>query len=114
LQNAPREAIPDLPRPREAPLFNLDPLNRPNDNFFRELAEFMYTRKLFRPIRLVVRNVGQVAASNVRAELTIPKNIGVTVMDEFKLPDPPKRRADPLSNSALKVWETPFAVTLAK
>ena len=98
----PREAIPDLPRPREAPLFNLDPLNHPNDNFFRELAEFMYTRKLFRPIRLVVRNVGQVAASNVRAELTVPKNIGVTVMDEFKLPDPPKRRADPLGNSALK------------
>ena len=77
-------------------------MNRSNDDFFRELAHFEFMRRLFRPIRLVVRNVSQVAANNVRAELTVPTNIGVMVVDASELPDPPKRHADLLSNAVLK------------
>jgi hypothetical protein len=104
-----RETIPDLSRPQQRHPFTIDlsaiqfdPMNRPNHNFFRELANFEFTRRLFRPIRLVVRNVGPVAANNVRAELTVPTNIGVMVVDASELPDPPKRRADLLSNPVLK------------
>jgi hypothetical protein len=100
------ETIPDLARPRQRhPFIDLaaiNPMNRPNDNFFRELANFEFMRRLFRPIRLVVKNVGQVAANNVRAELTVPTNRGAMVVDASEIPDPPKLHADLLSNSVLK------------
>jgi Putative DNA-binding domain len=97
------ESIPDLERPRQRNLgidlsaVAFDPMNRPNHNFFRQLANYEFTRRLFRPVRLVVRNVGQVAANNVRAELTVATNIGVMVVYDADLPDPPKRRADFMS-----------------
>ena len=103
------EMIPDLSAPREPHLFGIDlssirfdPMHRLSDDFFRELASFEFARRLFRPIRLVVRNVGQVAANNVRAEMTMPTNIGVVVMYASDIPDPPKQRVGLLSNSALK------------
>jgi hypothetical protein len=97
------ETIPDLAYPGGAHPFDIvlrDPLNRPNSAFFRELAYFEFVRRLFRPVRLIVRNVGQIAANNVRVELTVPANIGVMVLDE--LPDRPKKRSDFLNNAALK------------
>jgi hypothetical protein len=97
------EAIPDLPRPRQRHSFGIDLsalqfdlMDRPNDDFFRELACFEFARRLLRPTRLIVRNVGQVAAKNVRAELTVPTNIGVIVVDAYEIPDPPKRRGPTL------------------
>jgi len=103
-----RETIPNLPRPRLGYPFNIDPMNRSNDDFFRELAHFEFMRRLFRPIRLVVRNVGQVAANNVRVELTVSTNIGVMVVDASELPDPPKRHADLLSNAVLQGMRPAF------
>lgn len=38
----------------------------PNRNYYRELASFERARRLFRRVRLVVRNAGQVAAGSVR------------------------------------------------
>lgn len=103
------EMIPYLSRPRQPHPFGIDlsgiqfdPMNHPNDNFFRGLANFEFARRLFRPIRLVVRNVGQVAANNVRAEMMVPANIGVDVRDASDMPDRPKRRGDLLSNSVMK------------
>ena len=97
------ETIPDLEHPRGVHPFDIvlrDQLNRPNSDFFRELAYFEFVRRLFRPVRLIVRNVGQIAANNVRVELTVPANIGVMVLDE--VPDRPKKRSDFLNNAALK------------
>ncbi len=107
------ETIPDLSRPRQQHALSIDlsvidPMNRPNEDFFRDLANFEFVRRLFRPIRLVVQNVGQVAANNVRAELTVPTNIGVMVIDASEIPDPPARRAEFLSNSALKAIKPAF------
>lgn len=65
--------------------------NRANVRFFRELASFEVARRLFRPIRLVVKNIGQVAADNVRAEMTMPTNMGAAVLYASEMPDPPKR-----------------------
>jgi hypothetical protein len=67
---------------------SLVPINRA---YLRELAEYEFGRRLFRPVRLVVRNVGKVAADSVRAELTIPVDTGVLVLYPSELPDPPKR-----------------------
>jgi hypothetical protein len=95
------ENIPDYGRVRRQDPFGvglpgvaLDPFNQSNDNYFRELAEHEFARRLFRSVRLVVKNVGEVAANNVRAELTIPTNAGVIVLDESDLPEVPKRRRD--------------------
>lgn len=106
-----KKAIPRLSDPQsEGPFgINLDPMNRVNENFFHDLAAYEFTRRLFRPVRLLVTNVGQVAANNVRAELTVPTNIGVVVIDDSEMPDPPSRRMDLLSSSALKGIKPAFA-----
>jgi hypothetical protein len=51
---------------------------------------------------LVVNNVGQVAANSVRAEVSVPTDIGVMLIVESDLPDAPKRRADFVSHAAFK------------
>lgn len=100
------KVIPDLSRLRQSRPFGIDlsviqfdPTNRPNNNFFRELAEFEFVRRLFMPTRLVMKNVGQVAANNVRAEMMVPTGLDVYVIDASDMPDRPKRRSDFLSNS---------------
>ncbi len=86
-----RGTIPDLPRPQYGRQFVTDPFNRPNDDYIRQMAHFEFMRRLFQPVCLVVKNVGQVAATNVRAELKVPTNIGVVVVDASEIPRPPKR-----------------------
>jgi hypothetical protein len=93
------ESIPDLTPKNSgrdsytAPFYDLD--NRPNENYYRELANYEFAKRLFRPVRLVVTNVGQVSANNVRAELSIPTDAGVVVMYPSDLPKAPKKRSFP-------------------
>lgn len=63
-----------------------------NRDFYRELASYEYARRFFRPVRLVVRNIGQVAAENVRVELVIPTGIEERVLVKADLPEQPKQR----------------------
>ncbi len=105
----PMESIPDFARPRQRhPLgidlsaVSFDPMNRPNTSYYRELAHYEFVRRLARPVRLLVRNVGQVAAKNVRAELVVPTNVGVVIVEASEIPDPPRRKADILSNAVMK------------
>jgi len=91
------ETIPDLSLPQQYSFINLpssllDPMNRLNDDFFRELASYEFARRLFRPTRLVIANVGQVTANNVRAEIMVPANADVLVMDMSDMPDPPSKQ----------------------
>lgn len=97
LETPPPDEIPDVVPPRHE-VFGLgatvsfaDPFNRPNPNYLRELAEFEFVRRLFRPVRLVVRNEGDVGASNVRCELAVPSDIGVSVIDAEDRPNAPER-----------------------
>jgi hypothetical protein len=99
----PLETIPDLKVKRNHDAFrgiNIDGPRRLNENYYRELTIFEFVRRLYRPVRLVVNNVGQVSANNVRVELTIPTNAGVVALDSSKMPHPPKRR--PSFNDMLK------------
>ncbi len=96
------ETIPDLAPQERGYQFGIalsDPFNRPNSDFFRELAHFEFMRRLFQPVRLIARNVGPIAANNVRVELAVPANIGVIVVDE--LPERPKR-VDILNNATFR------------
>ena len=121
----PMEEIPDLTCPRQEHPFEIglsavqfDSMNRPNEDYFRELANYVFASRLFRPVRLVVKNVGQVAASSVRAELLVPTSVGVIVADSWDLPDPPKRRAEFVSLALKKVRpafrRSPGEVTIDK
>lgn len=95
--------IPDLATPGGQNPFGIDladPLDRVNSDYFRERANFEFVHRLFRPVRLMVENTGRIAADNVRIEVTVPKNIGVMVLDE--LPDPPKERGDFFNSTVFK------------
>jgi len=69
-----------------------DPTNRLDADFFRELAMYEFCKRLYRPARFLVKNIGSVAAKEVRIELEIEKGIGVNVLYPFDLPDKPERR----------------------
>jgi Schlafen, AlbA_2 len=86
-----KETIPIiLSCPSQPYSFDPDPVQRvSNRNFFRELATFEFIRRLFRPIRIVVWNVGQVAANHVR--VTAPRSTLVGVLYASEIPDRPKR-----------------------
>jgi len=95
-----QDIIPDLsPSAQQHPFgidlsaIRFDPLNRPNENYFRDLAVFEVARRLLRPVRLVVKNIGEVAADSVRVELTIPNDADVLVVDACEIPDPPRRQS---------------------
>lgn len=104
-----RETIPDLPSSRQHPFgLNLDPMNSPNYGYYRELANFEFVRRLYLPIRLVVRNAGHVAAHNVRAELTVPTSIDAIVKEASEIPDPPKRCVGFPGESAMKGFKPAF------
>jgi hypothetical protein len=104
------ESIPDLVRRSqwhptlkiELSDMQFDPMNRLNEDFYRELAAYEFARRLFRPVRLFVKNTGQIAAKNVHAELIVPTTIGVMVLGTPEMPDPPKRKADIINQAAMR------------
>lgn len=103
---SPMETIPDFIIQKQHGPFGIDLdaitglTDRPNPEYFRELANFEFARRLFRSIRLLVKNVGQVAANNVQCEMEIPAGIGVHVMSD--LPDKPKKQLSFITDSVLK------------
>jgi hypothetical protein len=96
-----RNAIPDYPTVSHRTPWGLDlavfesPLNRHNPDYYRELAHFEFAKRLFRPMRLVVRNKGAIVANNVRCELELLASRGVHVA--YELPSSPKKRSALLS-----------------
>lgn len=78
-----------------------DPMNQTNPDYYRALAAYASARRLFRPVRILVRNVGRVAAQDVRCELRIPADIGVVVKDGTELPRAPKKMSYPWDIDAL-------------
>ncbi len=121
----PMESIPELvqQRPRhplgiDLSMIHSDPMNRLNESYYREMANYEFFRRLFRPVRVLVKNIAQVAAKNVRAELIVPTDVGVAVLDPSETPDPPRRKADFVSNAIMKgirpVRRDPGDVTIDK
>lgn len=107
VERPPVDQIPDFePARRDVSGIALpaafDPWNRQNPDYLRELADFEFVRRLYRPVRLVVRNVGDVAAKNVRCELTTRADIDVRVIDAADRPDAPKPRGSARDSAAIK------------
>jgi len=82
----------EIPAPSAPTATLYDAMNRPNQNYFSELAEWEFTRRAVTPIRFLVRNVGTSEASNVRVELSISAGIGIGAMMPHEMPDAPEYR----------------------
>jgi hypothetical protein len=68
-----RKDIPKLRDPHEHPFgLRTDYLRSHNANYYRELAEYELMTRLCRKVRVTVKNIGEVAANNVRVELVVP------------------------------------------
>ena len=92
----PADDIPDLVPAGHNPLLGAleDPMSRTNPDYYRELAAYESARRFFRPVRILVRNVGRVAAQNLRCELEIPADISAGgVKAGTELPRAPKEKS---------------------
>jgi len=96
----PDEEIPGLVRPETQTCFGVelpeihDMTKQYNIRYFRELAEFEFFRRLCRPTRLVINNIGRIAARRVRLEITVPNNGDLVAFELTDIPDRPKKYYD--------------------
>jgi hypothetical protein len=86
--------------------------DRVNRHYFHKLAEYVCVHRLFRQVRLVVSNTGEIPASNVRMEMIVPENQGIFVVDPTEIPEAPKRRVSALAIDT-KLFRVNRAVHLA-
>ena len=90
--------IPKLPGPYEGPFaIRTDFLHQQNANYYHELAEYEFMTRLCRPVRLTVKNIGAVAANNVRLELVVPMGCGLLPLED--LPPKPEKEEMPGSRA---------------
>ena len=75
---------------------------RVNPQYYHELANYEFCRRLFRNVRMVVSNTGDVPASDVRIEMTVPTKQGIVIMPSSKFPEVPKRRTSILGIPAMR------------
>lgn len=71
-----------------------------NHNYYHDLANFLFVRKLVKKVRLVVANTGEVPATEVRLEICAPNGQGFGIVDDSDIPKAPKRRESLLVTSA--------------
>lgn len=71
-----------------------DLYNRVNRNYYRDLANYHSIKRLFRPVRLVIKNIGSKLAHHVRCEFEISANTDIRIMKISELPFAPRRRGD--------------------
>jgi Putative DNA-binding domain len=64
-------------------------LDRDNPDFYREVAEYAAFQSLFRPVRVVIQNIGSTPAEHVRVEIEVDPASGVS-LKEYE-PDEPAR-----------------------
>lgn len=81
---------------------SLDPLNRPNASYFRDLAEYEFAKRLLRPVRLIINNIGQATARSVRIEIRIMGGSDSIVVDASEVPEEPSQYSSNFLNTALR------------
>jgi hypothetical protein len=76
--------------------------DRLNPHYYHELANYVFTDRLVRKIRLVVTNTGDAPANDVRLEIIVPNGSGLGIIRWSEIPDPPKRRKSVLDMAAMR------------
>jgi hypothetical protein len=94
---APKD-IPNLADPYQGPFgIRTDFLHQHNTNYFHELAEYEFLTRLCQPVRLTVKNIGEVAANNVRLELVVRMGVGLLPLED--LPPKPEKEEMPAARA---------------
>jgi hypothetical protein len=87
----------DIPKLADAFLgpfgIRTDFLQLHNTHYYRELAEYEFLTRLCRPVRLTVKNIGEVVANNVRIELVVRMGVGLLPLED--LPPQPEKEEMP-------------------
>lgn len=68
--------------------------SRLNENYYSDLANYLFLRKLVRQVRLVVTNTGGIPASEVRVEFCVTNGLGLGILEDREIPKVPKQRYD--------------------
>lgn len=76
---------------------------RANRDYYRELANYIFVRRLLKKVRLMVANIGDTPARDVRLEVQVSTGEGVEIIDHADLPDEPESRKDLLNYAISRV-----------
>jgi Putative DNA-binding domain len=86
--------IPDLDPPSRSGPFGMDlamlEMRRPNRDYYREFATYLFSQGLFKPIRLVLTNVGSVPAADVCLTLNASANTQTVLSASGDVPERPE------------------------
>ena len=97
-----RTAHPLLERTVLPDMYSLGMHDRLNNRYYHQRAEYEFCKRLFRKVRLVVSNSGDVPASDVRIEMSVPTRRGIVIMLLSAFPEVPQRRTGVLDIPALR------------
>jgi hypothetical protein len=75
--------------------------DRLNKDYYHDLANYLFIRRLVKKLRLVVSNTGEVPATEVRLEIRAINGQGFGIVDDTEIPKAPKRRESILATRAL-------------
>jgi len=83
--------------------------DRLNKEYYSERAEYEFCKRLFRKVRLVVSNTGDVPASDVRIEMSVATKQGIVIMRPSNFPEATERRTNFLATATRDVhFRRPF------
>jgi hypothetical protein len=86
--------IPRLADAYQGPFgIRTDLFHQTNSNYYHELAEYEFLTRLCRAVRVTVKNIGAVAANNVRLELVVPMGCGLLPIGD--VPPKPEKEETP-------------------
>lgn len=88
----PEDTIPDRKDPRGSLAVISSLSSGPNADFYREMAAYIHALRSLNETRLVIKNIGQVPATRVRLELTLPSTVDADILETDDMPDLPKSR----------------------
>lgn len=67
-----------------------------NKNFYRELSEYEFLRRLYKPVRLSIKNISPQPAKHVRIEIELQNIAAIHAIKNSDLPRPPRIQQDSL------------------
>lgn len=82
-----------------------DPMGRVNENYWREMAQYVRKRDLLKPVGFVICNQSNRLAENVRVEISGSCIEGTAIMDESELPTKPAYRSIDIIPQIKPFWK---------
>lgn len=76
--------------------------DRLNPHYYHELANYVFTQRLLRKMRLVVTNTGDAPATDVRLEIVVSNGSGFGIFRWSEIPRAPKRRTSVLDMATIR------------